>query len=58
MKNKKVQDYLTKNGKRYGVSIYQDDNGFYACTHRARSKSYSDKKDIPISVLKFIESTG
>lgn len=42
--NKPLQKSITKNGKRYSVGISQDKNGFYAHTHRARSK--------------FIESTG
>lgn len=53
-----TQRSITKNGKRYNVGISQDDKGFYAHTHRARSKSYPTKQGIPASVLKFIESTG
>lgn len=44
--------YLARVGKK------QDKNGWYVCTHRARSKSYPSIDDIPISKLKFIESTG
>lgn len=40
------------------VSTKEDKNGWYAYTHRARSKSYPSVDNIPISVLKFIESTG
>jgi hypothetical protein len=59
-KNKfeQVSKTITKNAKRYGCSIGKDDNGYFAYTHRARSKSYPSKADIPASVLKFIESTG
>lgn len=55
---KPLQKSITKDGKKYSVGISQDKNGYYAHTHRARSKSYTDKKDIPIKVLKWIESTG
>lgn len=48
----------TRDGVRYGVSIKQDKDGYYACTHRARSKSYPTPEDIPVSKLKFIDSTG
>lgn len=53
-----LQRSITKNGKRYRVGISKDKNGYYAHTHRARSKSYPSKKDIPAKVLKWIESTG
>lgn len=56
--NQPLQKSLTKNGKKYNVGISMDKDGYYAHTHRARSKSYSSKKDIPVNVLKFIESTG
>lgn len=55
---KPLQMSITKNGRRYRVAISKDENGYYAHTHRARSKSYPSKRDIPESVLKFIESTG
>jgi hypothetical protein len=45
-------------GKKYGCSIKKDKDGYYATTHRARSKSYESKDKIPAKVLKFIESTG
>lgn len=48
----------TRDGKTYGVSIKQDKNGYYACTHRARSKSYPTPGEIPVKDLKFIDSTG
>ncbi|MGG1598046.1 hypothetical protein [Paenibacillus naphthalenovorans] len=57
-KNEPLQRSITRNGKRYNVGISKDKDGYYAHTHRARSKSYPSKKDIPVSVLKFIESTG
>lgn len=49
---------FTKDGKRYGVSIGRDKDGYYAYTHRSRSKSYPSKDKIPASVLKRIDSTG
>jgi hypothetical protein len=48
----------TRDGVTYGVSIKEDKNGFYAATHRARSKSYSSPDKIPVKDLKFIDSTG
>jgi len=53
-----IQKSITKNGKRYKVGISKDKNGYYAHTHRARSKSYPNKKDIPEKVLKWIQSTS
>jgi len=53
-----VQKSITKDGKRYQVGIGKDDNGYFAYTHRARSKSYTTKKGIPHKDLKFIQSTG
>ena len=55
---KPIQKSITKNGRRYNVGISKDKNGYYAHTHRARSKSYPSKRDIPEKVLKWIESTG
>ena len=55
---KPLQKSITKNGRRYYVGIGKDKDGYYAFTHRARSKSYQRKQDIPARVLKFIESTG
>lgn len=57
-KSEHIQMFITKKGKRYGVSISKDKNGYFAHTHRARSKSYPKKSDIPASVLKKVESTG
>jgi hypothetical protein len=41
-----------------GLSKGKDKNGVYIKTHRARSKSYPSLDKIPLSVLKFIESTS
>lgn len=41
-----------------GVTIRQDNGGFYVCTHRARSKSYESIDKIPSNIIKQIESTG
>lgn len=49
---------ITKNGKKYQVGIGKDDDGWFAHTHRARSKSYPTKSDIPVKDLEFIKSTG
>ncbi|ARC16919.1 TPA: hypothetical protein P1J70_002621 [Clostridioides difficile] len=57
-KFEEVQKTLTKKGKKFNVGIGKDEKGYFAYTHRARSKSYISKQDIPIKVLKFIESTG
>ena len=53
-----LQKSISKNGKKYCVGVGKDDDGYFVHTHRARSKSYPNKKDIPIKDLKFIESTG
>ncbi len=51
-------------GKRLGfdckeVTSYGKGTGqFFICTHRARSKFYDDITKVPISVRKFIDSTG
>jgi len=47
-----------QSGKFDGVSIGRDKDGFYCCTHRSRSKSYSSADKIPKSVAKSIERTG
>lgn len=45
--------------KRFdGVGTRKDKNGFYVRTHRARSKSYCSLEAIPLSIIKFIRSTG
>ena len=51
----------TKAKKRFGdykCSIAKDNQGYYAYTHRARSKSYETLDKLPKSKVKFIESTG
>ena len=53
-----LQKSITKNGKKYGVGVGKDDDGFFVHTHRARSKSYASKDKIPIKDLIFIKSTG
>lgn len=55
---KELKHGLTRDGKRYGVSIAKDKDGYFCYTHRARSKSYPTIADIPKSALKFIDSTG
>lgn len=41
-----------------GFSMGVDKNGYYIHTHRARGKSHKTPDKIPVSELKFIESTG
>lgn len=41
-----------------GVTVKQDADGYYVCTHRARSKSYPSPEAIPDSKIKFVSSTG
>ena len=53
-----LQKTITKDGKRYNCGVGRDKDGYYATTHRMRSKSYPNKSDIPHSVLKRVESTG
>jgi hypothetical protein len=53
-----VSKTATKDGVKYGCSIGKDDDGYFAYTHRCRSKSYSNKDKIPKNVLKFIDSTS
>ena len=45
-------------GRYIGVSIGRDDDGYFACTHRARSESYPSPGEIPAGKLKWIRSTG
>lgn len=47
-----------QSGRYNGVSIGRDKDGFFATTHRARSKSYPVPREIPDSKIRFIESTG
>lgn len=42
----------------YKCSIAKDKEGYYAYTHRARTKSYETLDKLPKSKVKFIESTG
>jgi hypothetical protein len=56
-KIQQVSKTATKNGITYGCSIGRDDKGYFAYTHRARSKSYPSKEKIPVKDLKFIDST-
>jgi hypothetical protein len=53
-----VSRTITKNGVKYGCSVGKDKDGYFAYTHRARSKSYVSPQKIPIKDLKFIDSTG
>ena len=39
-------------------SLGEDDDGYFAYTHRARSSSYPTPEEIPESKIKFIEGTG
>lgn len=49
----------TEDPDRYeGVTIKQDDEGYYVHTHRSRSDSYPSPEDIPASVIAEIEATG
>ena len=48
-----------KHGGRYdGVSIGRDEEGFFACTHRAASERYPSPAEIPLKTIKWIRSTG
>ena len=47
-----------QSGKFDGVSIGRDEDGYYVCTHRARSDSYESMDKIPQNKIAFIESTG
>ena len=65
MVHKRVNDLLEgemtwcKHSGRYnGVSIGRDDDGYFACTHRARSESYPSPGAIPMKKLAWIRSTG
>jgi len=57
-KIQQVSKTATKNGVNYGCSVGKDDKGYFAYTHRARSKSVASKDKITVKDLKFIESTG
>lgn len=45
-------------GREPKCSIKKDKNGYFAYTHRARTKSYDSPNKIPLNKIKFIESTG
>lgn len=53
-----IQKGIIKAGTRYGVTLSKDNDGYFVKTNRARSKSYPSKQQIPVSVIKRIESTG
>ncbi len=58
-KGEPVSKSETEDPSRYdGVSIRQDDDGYFVHTHRARSKSYPSPEAIPKDKIDFIESTG
>lgn len=45
-------------GKSTACSLAKDKNGYYVRTHRARSKSYPEIKDIPKKDVEFVRSTS
>lgn len=47
-----------KFGDNRECSFHKDEKGYYCKTHRARSKSYKEIKDIPMKDFKFISSTS
>jgi hypothetical protein len=57
-KREEIQHGYTRDGIEYGVTISKDKDGYFAHTHRARCKSYPSIEAIPVSKLKFIDSTG
>lgn len=57
-KFEEIQHGYSRDGVRYGVTISQDKDGYFAHTHRARCKSFPSIEAIPTSKLKFIDSTG
>jgi hypothetical protein len=59
--NKKVLELTIPKipGKSFnGVGLGADKDGFFVCTHRARSKSYDSPEKIPDSKIRRVESTG
>jgi len=50
--------YPKTSGRYRGVSIGRDRQGYYATTHRARSKSYPSPGKIPSKTVSWIKSTG
>lgn len=63
---KSKERYLTttereKIKKRFGkihCSIKVDKDGYFACTHRARSKSYKSIESLPKKEVEFIGTTS
>lgn len=55
---KPLQKSIIKNGRKYNVWIGRNKSGYFAYANRVRSKSYPTIKDIPVKVLKSIESIG
>lgn len=45
-------------GRLRGISVGRDRDGYFVMTHRARSKSYPEVKDIPEKTIAFIKSTS
>ena len=45
-------------GRFRGVSVGRSKLGYFAFTHRARSKTWNEPKEIPDDVVTFIRSTG
>ena len=65
--SKKDKEYLSSEereevanlfGENLECSFAKDKDGYYCTTHRARSKSYKQLKDIPKSVVDEIGETG
>lgn len=52
------EELFKKSDKAKGVTLRKDKKGYYVHTHRGRSKSYKEVKNIPKSAIEFIESTG
>lgn len=49
-----------KGGGTWGVSCKREDKSgsFFVTTHRARSKGYASLSEIPVSKVRFVDSTG
>ena len=52
------EEIKSRFGNDLKCSFKKDKDGYYCCTHRARSKSYPSIDTIPKSEVKFIGSTG
>jgi len=50
--------YPHQGGRFRGVSVGRSDLGYFAFTHRARSRVWNSPKDIPEDAILFIRSTG